>query len=289
MKEQDLHQLAIYEQQRSEGNLPLVEIYVPALSINSAISRLSRKRSITVPRSRPVPMLTWSEEDLLHAEHAWAVYSYYEQMIAPSRRSYLGLAGYITQMAVFVENVLEGNTQQLLNHILGVQLARRLICDLPDAPSPADFSNVCVLPGHGRTNKYSDMQGDVELPFYHPNQSIHTSWVTICADYRSLGRYEFILPGFVGIRLFGEVVANWHRDTFAPAHVAHDMTHRDYSRPEADDGFVDGQVILSHVYQAEVGRFRSDGRFCPSCEDDKLGIVFQCTCCYSPHSGRVSV
>jgi hypothetical protein len=135
--------------------------------------------------------------------------------------------------------------------MISVQLSRRLLNGLKDPPSSQDFSDV-HLPSKqdGLWNEYSQMQGHVSLPFFHPDHSINPSWVKVYANYKDNGKFELILSDHVAMRVFGKPVFAWHLTQHAPAVVKYNMQHRAYNTDEKHDGFVDKQVIQAHVYQS---------------------------------------
>jgi hypothetical protein len=251
IKSDDIRHQDIYEKCRLNSTLPAMETYVPTLSKDPSVTSLKVRRCVKVRCGAPIPLISWTSQELLIASNAWQVYSSYENKIAPCRRSYMHLSNYIASIAEFVENFLVGNTMQLFNHMLGVQLSRRLLNDLQDAPTGEDFTDVYISSQDGLWNSQTAMQGNNTLPFYHPDRNINTSWVTICATYRDHGRYELIFPGFVAMNIFGEAVFMWHRQQYAPAVAKYHMEHRDVTYAEEDDGFVDDKLVLGHVYQSQ--------------------------------------
>jgi hypothetical protein len=212
---------------------------------------LKKSRSVKDRCGPPVPNITYTAEELLDAKNAWAVYSSYENKVAPYRRSYTMLADQIPKMARFVETFMDGNFGTLFSHMLSVQLSRRLLNGLKDPPTSQDFSDVHFPSSQdGLWNEYSQMQGQVSLPFYQPDRSVNISWVKVCANYKDKGKYELILPDHVAMRVFGKPVFTWHLTQHAPAVVKYNMQHRAYNTDEKHDGFVDNQVIQAHVYQS---------------------------------------
>ena len=250
VKAEDIHNQSIYEKHKQNGTLPMREFSVPTLSKNPAIMSLKR-RVVKVPCGPPVPNITYTSEELLEAKNAWEVYSSYETKIASFRRSYTALADQIPQMAEFVENFMDGNFDTLFNHMMSVQLSRRVLNGLKDPPTPQDFSDVHFPSWQdGLWNEYSQMQGQVSLPFDHPDLSVNISWVKVCANYKDKGKYELILPDHVAMRVFGKPVFAWHLTQHAPAVVKYNMQHRDTRWEEKHDGCVNNQMILAHVYQS---------------------------------------
>jgi hypothetical protein len=210
----DARDLEKYEKSKAAGTLPTVCVPFSRLSEPGVYTR---KNPVCkdIPIAPPLPRTMMTETQLLSIKNAYALYCSTESVINPKgpMHSLLG-EEQITKISEFVDDFLQGETSQFFNHIMSMQIAWRVVNGQP----VGELRNVTLTPTNGVKNEYLEMQdrGAARVPFYRPDD-IAVGWVRACVDYEDWGRYELILPDFVGIKLFGSAVQRWHKEYFCPA------------------------------------------------------------------------
>ena len=215
----DAQDLAKYEKSKAAGTLPTVCVPFSRLSEPGVYTRKAPFYK-DVPIAPPFPRTTMTETQLLCIKNAYDLYCSNESFVNPKGPMH-SLRGeeQITKMSGFVDDFLQGETSQFFNHIMSMQIAWRVV----NGQSVGELRNVTLLKTDGVKNDHLEMQDKsaVRVPFYRPDEeNIRLGWVRVMADFEDWGRYELILPDFVGIKLFGTAVQRWHKESFCPAITA---------------------------------------------------------------------
>ena len=232
-----------YERLRATKRLPCVSVPYSRLKNISTLSRKSLQY-IEKKKAFPLPRTTLDAE-LIDIKNAFQLYCTYEHLLRKSGTRLSLLGKRIYQIHEFVEEFMEGNYTRLFYHIVSIHVSWRV----SHSVDVTGFMNVRVLSNDGVTNEYVEMQDKdaVVIPFYNPDQGIRLGWVRLSVQYLNRGRFELILPDFVGIRLFGAPVERWHKDHFCPA-IAHAIALQP-AYQETSFVHLDGQEIPRSVLE----------------------------------------
>jgi len=244
IKKREFQQLREYKTRIKNGNLKPITREVAILSDGPIMTLASKTTQEYLP-SAPIPITELSEEALMDFDNAFRLHwSLTEDPM------YIPWVKCLPHIKAFVSEILSGSFSRLYNHILSVQIALRVLNDLPDTVSPDDFHGTSILPGDGLRNPYADMQtGEMVIfPFSHPDWSIRDNWIRVCTTFKDKGKYELILPGAVAMYLFGECAYSWHETKFCPAVVKLHLTQTD---PGEESVYIDGRDVPMTVYQSD--------------------------------------